>query len=80
MWSISRPNDPMRLHPGCLPSDTLNGVLQVLLSKSVGGLPCGGLPLYKYKNGGDFAWRCLALSSKGCFPEAMRGHETRLSW
>ncbi|KAE8807959.1 hypothetical protein D1007_15639 [Hordeum vulgare] len=47
MWSFFGPDDPMRLRPGCLPGNMLDNVLQVLLSKSVGGLARKGHALYK---------------------------------
>ncbi|KAE8781693.1 hypothetical protein D1007_45027 [Hordeum vulgare] len=79
MWSFSGPNDPMRLHPGHLSADTLDGVLWLLLGKSVGGLPHGGALCTITRTEETLLRRCPAWTSEGCFPEATRGLGTRVS-
>ncbi|KAE8774750.1 hypothetical protein D1007_52810 [Hordeum vulgare] len=80
MWSFFGPNNTMQLHMWRLPCNTLDGLLQALLGKSVGTLPRRRCPLYKSKNGEDFAWATPIVDQRGCFTEGMRGLGACLSW
>lgn len=55
MWAFTGREDPMRLQVASLPPNMLNGMLRLLTGGEASVLPRGGLPLYDYTSGKDFA-------------------------
>ncbi|KAE8780389.1 hypothetical protein D1007_46467 [Hordeum vulgare] len=79
MWAFFRLEDPMRLHPERVSVDVLDGMLQILIGETIVGLPHGGRPLYKYKNGAGLIQIMPRFHRWGCFWRASRGLGTTLS-